>query len=375
MKKETKDVIIGFSVYNQYVSKNEIIWIALELCKKYGWSTEEIASSRRRFDPIEHCEYEYVEHNEKNAWKYTVKAAYEEHDVYAIATLMFFKDHSPVIEETEFHTNNESVLIELVEILEKLEDKDAFVYFLIGRANFCGRGAELNHDRARECFILAADGGFEIARLFAYEIDSDFDSIFVHAKRLIEELPDSHIVRFYLGLCYYYGVGTETNYERVTELFGYTRKITTYNQDPVDYYFLTSRYLLGACYFHGYAVERDLGVAEDLFRFSSAEFNLEAKYAQAISALLSGRNVRSGYIFSLLEASALKGYLPAVRKVMLCLRTGYGTERDKERYIQYSDYYDHEKGDKTPVSDLGYEADHCDLVDHEGNMIKDDELD
>ena len=60
---------------------------------------------------------------------------------------------------------------------------------------------------------------------------------------------------------------------------------------------------------------------------------------------------------------------------MLCLRVGYGVEADKERYTQYADYYDHEKETEKTVSDLGYEADHCDLMDRKKKVIKDDEID
>lgn len=362
MTDEIKNKIFGFSVYNQYIRRDLIEQIARGLCETYGWSAEEIALTEG--EDITKCK----------AWEYTVRAAIKKHDIYAIATLLFYKYYSPVIEETEYHTNNESLLCDLVEILEGAAEKDAFTYFLIGRANFAGRGAELDYEKAYDCFCKAADGGIEIARLFALEISESYDAVFPVAKALIKKYPDSHIVRYYLGYCYFRGYGTAVDHAKVTELFGY-EGAEEYGEAPIDYYFLASRYLLGVCYFRGEGVEKDLRKAEKLFRASGAEYNPEAWYAEAITLLLSDKSKDPEYIWSLLKNSALRGCLPAARKVMLCLRTGYGTEPDKELYTAYADYYDYEKENGKTVSDLGYEADHCDLTDENNKVIKDDELD
>ena len=375
MTQEEKNKVLGFTIYNQYTKDNAIIWIALDLCQTYGWPTNEIAYYTRTFDPIEHCEYTNVVHNENKAWEYTLKAAREHKDVYAIATVLFLKKYPPVIEEVGYHVTNESILIEMIEILESIEEKDELVNFVLGRAYFSGRGAELDFDKVLFYFDQAAKGGIEIARLFYFEVAGEFEAIFRVAEKLIVKYPDSHIIKFYLALCYYHGCGTETNYEKVVELVGYTGEIQTYNEDPVDYYFLASRYLLGLCYFHGYAVEKNLPQAEHLFRFSAARYNMEAWYCQAITSLLSDKDHNPKYIWDLLHKSAAQGYLPAVRKVMLCLRKGYGTEPDKEYYIQYADYFDHEKEEGITVSELGYEADHCALIDYDHNVIEDDEID
>ena len=374
MKEEIKNQILGLSVYNARTEKEDIVWIANELCKKYGWSTDDMIYTRTGFDPVEHRPYSEVVRDERKAWNYTVDAALEEKDVYAIATLLFFKEYG-TIDQTAFHVTKESLLRDIVEILESIEEKDAFVYFLIGRANFTARGVEYDFDKARECFHLAAEGGIEIAKLFALEIEDNFEEIFKEASKLIEKYPDSHIIKFYLAFCYYYGYGTEKNYERVVELVKYTGTIENYNDDPIDYYFLSSRYLLGLCYFHGYVVEKNLGRAELLFRYSASAGTPEAYYCQAITELLSDDSKHTGYIYDLLKKSAYGYYLPAIRKFMLCLRKGYGTTPDKEQYVAFSDYYDHYKETQKTTSDLGVEADHCNLIDHKNNIIEDDEID
>lgn len=360
MTEEIKNKVLGFSVYNQYTVGDTILGIASSLCKKYGWNNEDIKKGSS---------------GTKKAWEYTIKAATECKDVYAIATVLFLKEYSSEIENVGYCITNETLLIEMIEILESIEDKDEFVCFLLGRANFSGRGAELDFEKVLYYFDLAAKGGIEIAKLFYHEVKCEFDAIFKLAERLIEKYPSSHIIRFYLAHCYYHGYGTEKNYEKVAELVGYTAETETYNNDPVDYYFLASRYLLGLCYFHGYAVEKDLRKAGELFRLSGASYNPEAWYAEAITMLLSDADKNPTYIWYLLEKSALRGCLPAARKVMLCLRVGYGVEPDKKLYTQYADYYDHEKETVETISDLGYEADHCDLIDRKKKVIKDDEID
>ena len=360
MKDDIKNNIIGFSIYNQYTVGDTILGIASGLCKKYGWSTEDIKSGSI---------------GKRKAFEYTIKAATECKDVYAIATVLFLKEYSSEIENVGYCITNEALLIEMIEILESIEDKDEFVCFLLGRANFSGRGAELDFEKVLYYFDRAAKGGIEIARLFYHEIKGEFDAIFNLAERLARQYPDSHIIKFYLAHCCYHGYGTEKNYEKVVELVGYTAETETCNNDPIDYYFLASRYLLGLCYFHGYAVEKDLRRAQELFHCSGASYNPEAWYTEAITMLLSDKDKDPTYIWHLLEKSALRGCLPAARKVMLCLRVGYGVEPDKELYTQYADYYDHEKETGETVSDLGYEADHCDLIDCKKKVIKDDEID
>ena len=360
MTQDVKNTILGFSVYNQYTDDDTILGIASGLCKKYGWNNEDIKKGSS---------------GKKKAWEYTLKAATECKDIYAIATVLFLKEYSSEIENVGYCITNEALLIEMIEILESVEDKDELVCFLLGRANFSGRGAELDFEKVVFYFDQAAKGGIEIARLFSYEVKGEFDAIFNLAERLIEKYPSNHIIKFYLAHCYYHGYGTEKKYEKVVQLVGYTAETQTYNNDPIDYYFLASRYLLGLCYFHGYAVEKDLSKAMELFRLSGASYNPEAWYAEAITMLLSDADKDPIYTWHLLEKSALRGCLPAARKVMLCLRVGYGVEPDKELYTQYADYYDHEKETGETVSDLGYEADHCDLIDRKNKVIKDDEID
>ena len=74
MTEEIKNKVLGFSVYNQYTVGDTILGIASSLCKKYGWNNEDIKKGSS---------------GTKKAWEYTIKAATECKDVYAIATVLF----------------------------------------------------------------------------------------------------------------------------------------------------------------------------------------------------------------------------------------------------------------------------------------------
>ena len=45
MKEEIKNQILGLSIYNARTEKEDIVWIAKELCEKYGWSTDDMIYS------------------------------------------------------------------------------------------------------------------------------------------------------------------------------------------------------------------------------------------------------------------------------------------------------------------------------------------
>ena len=183
MTEKIKNKVLGFSVYNQYTDDDEIIRIALELCETYGWNTEDLI---------------YDTNGRKKAWEYTIRAANEYKNIYAIATILFLKKYSSVMDEVGFYIQDESLLIEMIESLESIEEKDTLTYFLIARANFAGRGAELDYEKACDYFHKATEGGIEIAELFALEIEGDYAGIFFCANKLIEKYPDSHIIKFYL---------------------------------------------------------------------------------------------------------------------------------------------------------------------------------
>lgn len=357
---DVRSRILDFAVYCRYTGEDEILQIASGLCDRYGWDGEEDYREGRR--------------GKEKAWEVTVRAAKEHRDPDAIATVLFLKEYSPEIGKTGYCITTEALLIEMIELLESILKKDALILFLIARANFNGRGAELDLEKARECFFQAAKGGFPIAELFALELQGDWNAIFSVATKLKEDLPDSHVVRFYLAYCCYHGHGTAPDYAGVLELAGFAGDLDAPNL-PLDYYSLGCRYLLGLCSFHGYATEKDLETALRLFRFCDVSYLPEARYALAIATLLSDEKKCPREIWELLEQSALRGVLPAARKAMLCLRKCYGVEGTEAWYTEYADYYDHEKELGVTVSDLGYEADHCDLVDENGKRIPDDEID
>ena len=377
MKKEIKTIIENFVFHYDYIPEDTIIWIGLELCKKYGWDTDQISRRQTRFDPVEHCEYDDVVHDYKKAWEFVLRAAREKRDLYALATLLFYRVYKVDVEESGYYVTNESVLLEMIEILENLEDKTPFACFLLGRAYYNQRGMEdTNDDKMAYYFEKAAEGGYEIGKAYVYYVLEDYENLFSIASRLIVEFPQDHVLKFFLGYCYYYGFGTEKNYDKVIEFVGYTAKINANrNSDPVDYYFLKSRYILGLCYFHGYGVEKDISTAYTLFRFASASYLPQSYYCQAIAYLLKDEAKNPGYVWELIHDSAINYYAPALRKAMLCIRSGYGTERDQEQYMNYMELYEMCKEHHSEVSDLGYEADHCDLINHKNEIIVDDEVD
>lgn len=352
--------IFGFSVWNEYIPIGRSRDIGRFFSEKYRWRSKDVAP------------FECGADGSAQSWGYILKAATEEKDVYAIATILFYKIYDSEHIKSHFAIEDEHLLAELVSVLENREEQDAFTSFLLGRAYFCLRGTALCYEQAQAYFRAAHDKGLVLAKLFELEIAEDYDGIFPVANRLIKEFPDSHIVKFYLGYCYYYGAGTKKDRAKAASIFRYTKDLRA--NDPIDYYFLTGRYILGLCYFHGCGVEKNTQTAAELFRLSSGGYNPEATYAMAITELLSDGEKDPVYIFNLLRESALKGYLPAVRKVMLCLRAGYGTEADKALYIEYMEFYDYYRGDREAFSDLGKEADTCDLIDCDGNHIKDTEI-
>ena len=351
MRNEIENKIFNFVINNTYIEKDLIIDIGIYLCKKY-----EYESNNLKLESI--------------AWDYTLKAATEHNDVYAIATLLFYKEYSESIFDTKFYFNDDYTLRGLIEALEENIQKDAFIYFILGRANFVGRGAELDDEKAIDYFNKANLLGIDIAKLFVYELEEDYDNLFKASNILINKDPSNHIIKFYLGYCYYYGYGTDQNYKKVYELFKYTFDIE--DNHPIDCYFLESRYILGLCYFHGYEVTKDLNIALKLFKHSALEYLPNAKYALAITALLLNMKVNPQEIFEILKESALKGYLPAVRKVMLCLRVGYGTDINNDLYNQYKEYFDHYKESANIFSDLGKEADACPLFNIDDSLIIDE---
>lgn len=360
MKNAIENKIFDFVVNNTYIEEKLIIDIGSYIYKKYGYDDNNKLASKANDPKLENI-----------SWNYVMTAAIEYNDVYSIATLLFYKKYNTSIFDTKYYLNNDYILRELIEILEQFDEKDAFIYFLLGKANFTGRGAELDNEKAIKYFNKANALGIEIAKLFVCELEDDYENLFKTANILFNKDPDNHIIRFYLGYCYYYGYGTEQDYKMVYELFKFTFDINEKN--PIDYYFLESRYLLGLCYFHGYVVPKDLNIALNLFKYSALEYMPKSKYALAITTLLLNLESNPKEIFELLEKSALKGYLPAVRKVMLCLRVGYGTDINNDLYNQYKEYFDYYKENVNIFSDLGKEADNISLFPIDDSIINDEE--
>ena len=72
MKEAIKNQILGLSIYNARTEKEDIVWIAKELCEKYGWSTDDMIYTRTGFDPVEHRPYSEVVRDERKAWVYSI---------------------------------------------------------------------------------------------------------------------------------------------------------------------------------------------------------------------------------------------------------------------------------------------------------------
>lgn len=374
MEKYIIDKIKGFSINNEYTQEQLIVDIACSLCDEYGWNSNEVKYFHTYFDRIEFCEITKLEFNYNKAYTYILKAARKCHNVYAIATLLFYKTYKNVIEETEYYVTNVSLLQEMVQILENIEEKDGFAHFILASAYFNGRGVDASIEKITKHFSIALKDGIEIAELYICQLNQDDKRMFECASNLILKYPRNHIVKFFLGYCYFYGIGTKENNKKAVECFKHTIKIKSYNDDPVDIYFLRSRYYLGLCYFHGYGVNKNLDNAHTLFRFSVSEYVKESAYCQAITYLLTTKEkINTKYVFELLEKSAILKYLPAIRKLKLCYKVGYGTQIDNEKYQKYNEYYNEKNNGENCVSSLKKANDLCDLINYDGTTIKDDE--
>ena len=369
--------IYNFSVNNKHIKSNLIIDIAFYLCEKYNYSIENLRTYHPYYDKIEGCEVTNVIEDSSVAWDRVLKAAREQKDVYALATILFYRIFPINISETSFYVKNESILLEMVEILESIENKDAFIYFLIGKSHLIGRGVEINIDTAILYFNKAYENGIKISKLIVYDLENNWDEKAKYSKELIKKYPDNHIVKYYYGLCHYAGCYIDDNskidFKEVHKIYNHTLDLN-YHENPNDLYFFESRYIMGLCYFLGKGVEKNIKKAHDLFRYSSAKFMPHAKYAEAITHLLiNENNSKANYVFNLLKESALAGYLPAVRKVMLCLRVGYGTEINNSLYEEYKEFYDYYKENGDIFSDLGQDADTCPLLNIDESIIIDEE--
>lgn len=369
--------IYDFSVNNKHTKSNLIIDIAEYLCDKYDYQAEKLKTYHSYYDRNEGCEVTDVRYDSSVAWDIILKASRTQKDVYALATVLFYRVFPINASETDFYVKNESILLEMVELLNSIKDKDGFVYFLIGRSYMVGRGVEIDLENAIQYLNLAYENGIDIAKLFVCDLENDWDKKAKYSKDLIEKYPNNHIVKYYYGLCHYAGCyvdeKSKIDYSKVFEVFNYTMD-WNYSEFANDLYFFQSRYILGLCYFFGKGVEKNIQMSYNLFKNAKAKYMPDAKYAEAITHLLINKNnAKADYVFNLLKESALAGYLPAVRKIMLCLRIGFGTDINNELYEEYKEFFDHYKDSVDIFSDLGEDADKCPLFSADDSIIIDEE--
>ena len=126
--------ICNFSVYNKHTKSNLIIDIAYYLCDKYNFSIDDLKTYHSYYDRMEEREVTDVRYDNSVAWERVLRAARRQKDVYALATLLFYRVFPIKASETDFYVKNESILMEMVALLESIEPKDAFINFLLGRS-------------------------------------------------------------------------------------------------------------------------------------------------------------------------------------------------------------------------------------------------
>ena len=102
MNREILEDIYNFSINNQYIDENLIIFISTGFCKDYGWNEKEVCYYTTYFDRIEFCERTEINYNYTKAWQYTYKALYEHQDIYACATILFYRKYYNAIDKTTF---------------------------------------------------------------------------------------------------------------------------------------------------------------------------------------------------------------------------------------------------------------------------------
>lgn len=367
--------IFNFSVFNEYIKEDFIVDIALYICKKYNYDNEKIETYHNYFDKIEHCEVTEVIKNKNAAWDTVITAAKEKHDIYAIATILFYRTyHYRILENNKFFIDNKELLLEMTNILEEVKEKDGFIYFLLARAYYNNR-VKCNDNKYINYFHNASKLGIEIAKVYESYINLDYNELFTTCSKLIEKYPTNHVIKCFLGLCYFVGLGVEVNNEKAVEQFKHTEEAITYSYTttPIDIYYLQTRYYLGLCYFHGYGVKADLNRALNLFKHSSVDYLEEAIYAQAITyLLLEKENADSVHVYKLLVEASINGSLPAIRKTMLCIKNNYGVIYDEEAYKSYENAFNNKKINNNIYSELKEEADKCPLIRKDGTIIIDD---
>ena len=268
MNREILEDIYNFSINNQYIDENLIIFISTELCKDYGWNEKEVCYYTTYFDRIEFCERTEINYNYTKAWQYTYKALYEHQDIYACATILFYKKYYNAIDKTCYAVNDQDILKEAINTLLSINKKSAFINFLIGKAYLLGRGVDIDYETSKVYFNKAYSEGIKISKLFICDIDKSYDELFNLACKLILNFPNNHIIKYYLCYCYFNGLGTNINYGKVIEYSTHTNECLASNNDPIDYYFLNTRLMLGKCYLYGYGVEKNESHANDLIRFA-----------------------------------------------------------------------------------------------------------
>ena len=94
--------IYDFSVNNKHTKSNLIIDIAVYLCDKYDYQAEKLKTYHSYYDRNEGCEVTDVRYDSSVAWEIILKASRTQKDVYALATVLFYRVFPINASETDF---------------------------------------------------------------------------------------------------------------------------------------------------------------------------------------------------------------------------------------------------------------------------------
>ena len=371
-----KRAIEVMTVHSPRTGRYMPISVAMMLAEEHGYAMDALSEAVSRTDHDDHSTYTDYEYSFRTAWRYIYDAA-DAGDVYAMLFILFYSSvgrrnteglglglFSPF--ERKYYEDDADTLFSYLSALENYEGDESFVYFGAARANEEGRGYDApDIGTATDLYFRASELGERMAdvHLACLTIDGECDEMeLARAIDILEELkdeyPEDRFINYYLGLCYYHGIGREIDRAQAYRHFRDTNDGTT-DKDIEDIVYRKKRYMKGVCHFRGEGTEQsyDLAYREFVAAFGEGD-NGDAWYAMAIGRFLSGRRYTPECIYLMLVRAAKFGSLPAVRKLIGLTNCGLFPFVDKatfESFVRVAE--EMEQAGYDPVSDLGEEAD------------------
>jgi len=348
--------VIDCLINRKAIDENLLDKLINYLCERYGYNEEKLATKISGFDKIEGRPINYEIKNNSLLTKYLISMALNEHDIFSIGVLLFNVD-VPSYNGYEYVINDKPLLKKLIDILEAI-DLDGFGCFILAEAYYRARGCHKDTFSAMMYYEKSYQLGF-LASNVCFVYLKNKNMLYDVAYDYYKNNNDSYFAKYYLMLAYFYGYGVDIDYNKALDLFDKNGLDMKDDRLKCQYY-LKMRYITGVCYYRGLGVKASYNDANALFRFAIASDLYDVKYCYAISMMANKNDYFDySYAFKLLKSSAEGEYPPAIRKLAMCYKLGYGTIKSDENYKKCIDFYKYL--DKTN-SLLGHDADFCSFV-------------